>query len=154
MKLYINVLVKIPWKSLAFVLALFSFVSTPAYACIFVLTDTNHALFCNNEDWSNPKTRIWFLPAGEDYYGAIYVGFDDGGAQGGMNTEGLAYYWVAGYKEKWEAQLSLPGGVRAWHLVSALCARRTEQGGIRQGRGHGMENDCQAPMNASCPPGH
>jgi hypothetical protein len=78
-------------------------------ACtIFVLTDTNHALFCNNEDWSDPKTRIWFLPAGEGYYGATYVGFENGYAQGGMNTEGLAFDWVAGYTEKWELDPKLP----------------------------------------------
>jgi hypothetical protein len=78
-------------------------------ACtIFVLTDTNRALFCNNEDWSNPKTRIWFLPAGDSYHGAVYVGFDDGYAQGGLNTEGLAYDWVAGYTEPWNPDPHLP----------------------------------------------
>ena len=46
-------------------LALCGFISVPVHACtIFVLTDTNRALFCNNEDWSNPRTRIWFVPAG------------------------------------------------------------------------------------------
>ena len=71
-------------------------------ACtIFVLTDGEQTLFCNNEDWSNPKTRIWFLPA-QGHYGCVYVGFDNGWAQGGMNTEGLAFDWVAGYKEEWQ----------------------------------------------------
>jgi hypothetical protein len=78
-------------------------------ACtIFVLTDTNHAFFCNNEDWSDPKTRIWFLPAEEGYYGAVYVGFENGYAQGGLNTEGLSFDWVAGYTEKWEWDQKLP----------------------------------------------
>ncbi|HTL55016.1 MAG TPA: hypothetical protein VL361_05020 [Candidatus Limnocylindrales bacterium] len=96
-------------QGLALSLALVSFSTSPAHACtIFVLTDTNRALFCNNEDWSDPKTRIWFLPAGEGYYGAVYVGFDNGWAQGGMNTEGLAYDWVAGYNEKWEPDSHLP----------------------------------------------
>lgn len=73
-------------------------------ACtIFVLTDTNRALFCNNEDWSNPRTRIWFVPAGSGHLGCAYVGFDNGWAQGGLNTAGLAFDWVAGFKEKWEA---------------------------------------------------
>jgi penicillin V acylase-like amidase (Ntn superfamily) len=59
-------------------LAFLSFACAPVHACtIFVLTDTNHALFCNNEDWSDPNTRIWFLPAGDGYYGAVYVGFDE-----------------------------------------------------------------------------
>lgn len=80
-----------------------------ARACtVFALTDTNHALLCDNEDWSNPRTRIWFLPAGEGYYGAVYVGFNNGWAQGGMNTEGLAFGWVAGYQEKWDADPNLP----------------------------------------------
>jgi hypothetical protein len=84
-------------------LAFLSIGLLPVLACsIFVLTDTNQVLFCNNEDWSNPKSRIWFVPAGDGYLGCAYVGFDDGRAQGGMNTEGLAFDWVAGYMEKWE----------------------------------------------------
>src|SRR5947209_17070321 len=80
-------------------------------ACtIFVLTDTNRALFCNNEDWSNPKTRIWFVPATPKHYGAVYVGFDNGWAQGGLNTEDLAFDWVAGFKEVWNADPSVPRG--------------------------------------------
>ena len=72
-------------------------------ACtIFVLTDTNRVLFCNNEDWSNPKSRIWFVPRGEGHLGCACVGFDDGQPQGGLNTDGLAFDWVAGYVEKWE----------------------------------------------------
>ena len=47
-------------------------------ACtIFVLADSNHAFFFNNEDWSNPVTRIWFAPAGTNYFAAVYVGFDN-----------------------------------------------------------------------------
>ncbi len=71
-----------------------------ARACtIFVLTDADHSLFFNNEDWSNPATHLWFVPAGPGYLGCAYVGFDDGWAQGGVNTAGLAYDWVAGAKE-------------------------------------------------------
>ena len=109
MKLQTSLVARIPFQVLAFVLAYISCASLPVHACtIFVLTDTNRALFCNNEDWSDPKTRIWFLPAGEGYYGAAYVGFDNGFAQGGLNTEGLAYDWVAGYKELWEPDPHLP----------------------------------------------
>jgi hypothetical protein len=73
-----------------------------AKACtIFLLTDGARALFFNNEDWSDPKTKIWFIPAGPGHYGAVYVGFDNGIGQGGMNTAGLAYDWVAGFDEKW-----------------------------------------------------
>ena len=84
-------------------LALCGFISVPVHACtIFVLTGTNRALFCNNEDWSNPKTRIWFVPGNDKHYGGVYVGFDNDYAQGGLNTKGLAFDWVAGYTEKWK----------------------------------------------------
>jgi hypothetical protein len=103
MKLQICLRVGIPVQGLAFILVGLAFASMPARACtIFVLTDTNRALFCNNEDWSNTNSRVWFQPAGNGYYGAVYVGFDNGWAMGGLNTEGLAYDWVGGYTEKWE----------------------------------------------------
>ena len=102
-------LMSIPLGRLALMLACVLFPAAQSTACtIFVLTDTNHALFCNNEDWSDPKTRIWFLPAGAGYHGAVYVGFENGYAQGGMNTEGLAFDWVAGYNEKWQLDPNLP----------------------------------------------
>jgi hypothetical protein len=93
----------------AAILAFSGLLSLSVRPCtIFVLTDTNHVLFCNNEDWSNPKTRIWFVPAEGKRYGCVFVGFDDGFPQGGMNTEGLASDWVAGYKETWKPDPGLP----------------------------------------------
>ena len=73
-----------------------------APACtIAVLTDGRQTLFCNNEDWSNPNTRIWFAPGDGGQLGCAFVGFDNGWAQGGVNTEGLAFDWVAGFKADW-----------------------------------------------------
>src|SRR2546422_398423 len=81
-----------------------SLLFAPVFGCtIFVLTDGAGTLFFNNEDWSNPKTQMWFVPAGERYFGCAYVGFDDGWAQGGVNTEGLAFDWVAGFNDEWKA---------------------------------------------------
>src|SRR5690242_18229996 len=100
-----------PSRSIKFalVMAFSGLLSQPVHPCtIFVLTDTNRVLFCNNEDWSNPKTRIWFVPGEAKRYGCIFVGFDDGFPQGGMNTEGLASDWVAGYKETWKPDPGLP----------------------------------------------
>jgi hypothetical protein len=83
--------------------------AAPSYACtIFVLIDTNSALFFNNEDWSNPKTRIWFIPARGRDYGYVCVGFDDDVSEGGLNSEGLAYDVVAGYQEEWQPDPKLP----------------------------------------------
>lgn len=78
------------------------FIASPStHACtIFCLTDTNQTLFCNNEDWKTTKPKIWFVPGGK-HYGCAYVGFITQISQGGCNTEGLAFDWVAGYKEKW-----------------------------------------------------
>ena len=109
MKLKIGFSAGISMQEFALFVALLSVSSPTVHACtVFVLTDTNRALLCNNEDWSDPKTRIWFLPARDGCYGAVYVGFDNGWAQGGMNTEGLAYDWVAGYNEKWKPDKHLP----------------------------------------------
>jgi hypothetical protein len=110
MKRHYNELGRISPIILGWTLAFCGFTSVRVPACtIFVLTDTNRALFCNNEDWSNPKTRIWFVPATPKHYGAVYVGFDNGWAQGGLNTEGLAFDWVAGFKEVWNPDPSVPG---------------------------------------------
>jgi hypothetical protein len=56
-------------------------------------------MFFNNEDYSNPATRIWFQPSTSKYYGCAYLGFNDGWAQGGVNEYGLAFDWVAGVSE-------------------------------------------------------
>jgi hypothetical protein len=116
------------------VLAMIGLLSSPVYACtIFVLTDTNRVLFCNNEDWSNPRSRIWFVPADPKRYGCVYVGFDDGFPQGGMNTEGLASDWVAGYEESWKPDPKLPTSVGNRQLLES-CA--TVEEAIAFFRGH------------------
>jgi hypothetical protein len=112
----------------------FNFLSVSLYACtVFVLTDTNRVFFCNNEDWSNPKSRIWFVPADTNRYGCVYVGFDDGFAQGGMNTEGLACDWVAGYNEPWNPDPALPTSAGNRQLLET-CA--TVEQAIAFFRGH------------------
>lgn len=85
-------------------MALWSMIAAPPIrACtIFVLVDEQRMLFCNNEDWKNPNVRIWFVRAAGSRYSCAYVGFDNGWGQGGLNTAGLAFDWVAGFKETWE----------------------------------------------------
>jgi hypothetical protein len=83
-------------------LPLIALAAGSVHACtIVVLTDGKDILFCNNEDWSNPNTRIWFVPGDDGRLGCAYLGFDDGWGQGGLNTRGLAYDWVAGFQETW-----------------------------------------------------
>ena len=45
----------------------------------------------NNEDWGNPRSRIWFVPAEKRAYGRMFVGFDNGFPQGGLNDQGLFF---------------------------------------------------------------
>ncbi len=83
-------------------LAAFFLASRSIQGCtIFVLTDTNRVLFCNNEDWKATKPKIWFV-AGDKHYGCAYVGFVTQLPEGGCNTKGLAFDWVAGWNEKWQ----------------------------------------------------
>jgi hypothetical protein len=124
-----------PWLHFGLALALYGVTALPVGACtIFVLADTNRVLFCNNEDWSNPKTRIWFVPAKPKHYGSVYVGFDNGWPQGGLNTEGLAFDWVAGYKEEWNPDPSVP---RIWRNERVLETCATVEEAIAFYREHG-----------------
>ena len=113
-----------------FGLALFLLASASVQGCtIFILTDTNQTLFCNNEDSDVPQTRIWFVPShrhlwlGGKRYGCAFVGYADRWGQGGANTEGLAYDWVAGYKASWKRDPKLK---RVWgnpaERMLATCA--------------------------------
>ena len=85
---------------LAVVLLLFGAVahltSIAADACtaFCALDATGRVLVGNNEDYSNPRTKIRFVPATPGSYGRIYVGFDDMWPQGGMNERGL---WFDGF---------------------------------------------------------
>jgi hypothetical protein len=75
------------------------------YACtVFTINGAERMLFCDNEDFSNPRTRLWFVPSSGTKHGCVYFGFDDGWGQNGLNDQGLAYGWVAGFKERWQRQ--------------------------------------------------
>ena len=51
----------------------------PRQGCtIFYAADDHVALAGNNEDWSNPYTYVWFVPAEPGRYGRVYFGFEDG----------------------------------------------------------------------------
>lgn len=64
----------------------------PAAACTgFCAKSKGLALVGNNEDWNNPRSRIWFVPAEKGAYGRMFVGFNNGFPQGGMNDQGLFF---------------------------------------------------------------
>jgi tetratricopeptide (TPR) repeat protein len=79
-------------KPLAFtlILILLFFSAYPAEGCTIIMVAQGKIVLAgNNEDWSNPKTKIWFIPASKGECGRVCVGFDDMFPQGGMNDQGL-----------------------------------------------------------------
>jgi penicillin V acylase-like amidase (Ntn superfamily) len=77
---------------LAALLALGTLGPIPAPACTgFCAKSKGLVLAGNNEDWGNPRTRIWFVPAEKGAHGRMFVGFDNGFPQGGMNEQGLFF---------------------------------------------------------------
>jgi uncharacterized protein (TIGR03435 family) len=81
-----------------------------AVACTgFCATGGGQVLVGNNEDYNNPRTKIWFVPAKEGTFGRLYVGFDDLWPQGGMNERGLWFDGYAAPAMKASGSSKLPG---------------------------------------------
>jgi len=62
------------------------------FACtIAVSADDRHVIVGNNEDYLDPRTCLWFVPASEENHGLVYWGYDRFlyAYQGGMNEKGL-----------------------------------------------------------------
>lgn len=57
----------------------------------FYAYDGETALAGNNEDFNNPLTFVWFIPASAGRYGRAYFGYDDGIPQGGVNDQGVFF---------------------------------------------------------------
>jgi hypothetical protein len=71
-------------------LALLLVPSRHVQSCTIVMVAKgNLVLVGNNEDWKNPNTKMWFIPAEDGEYGRVCFGFDNMFAQGGMNDQGL-----------------------------------------------------------------
>src|SRR5262245_39742599 len=52
---------------------------TKAQSCtVFFAFDGKLAIAASNEDWADPNTQIWFVPATKDNYGIVYFGFGRG----------------------------------------------------------------------------
>jgi len=72
-------------------------VMQPGQGCtVFYAASGDLALAGNNEDFYNPLTRAWFIPASAGHYGRMYFGYDDLLPQGGLNDQGLFFdgLWV------------------------------------------------------------
>jgi len=72
------------------VLATAALSGTSAEGCTACYAAANgRVLVGNNEDGSNPDSKVWFVPGGAGTYGRMYVGFGDLSSQGGVNEKGL-----------------------------------------------------------------
>ena len=80
----------------------------------FSAAGAGEILVGNNEDWNNPRAKIWFVPATPGSYGRVYVGFDDLWPQGGMNEHGLWFdgFWAPAVKATGSSNLpNFPGNI-------------------------------------------
>ena len=67
-------------------------IASPVLACTgLMVQDGERVLVGNNEDWFNPRTKIWFIQPVGDRYGSVFFGFDNYWPQGGMNQKGLFF---------------------------------------------------------------
>lgn len=65
---------------------------SPSIACSgFYITNGKKILAGNNEDYINPKTKMWIIPSEQGNYGRVFFGFDDYNPQGGINEKGLFF---------------------------------------------------------------
>ena len=66
-------------KPISVVLALLLIAHSSCFACtVFFAFDGKLALAGSNEDWADPNTQMWFVPATKDNYGIVYFGFGRG----------------------------------------------------------------------------
>lgn len=79
-------------RILAVTVALMIGYSAASAACTFFsYAGDELVLFGNSEDHYDERVFAWFVPATSAEYACLFVGFDTGFAQGGMNSEGLAF---------------------------------------------------------------
>lgn len=66
--------------------------SVAAEACsFFSYAGDDLVLFGNSEDHFQLPVYAWYVPATSEEYACLFVGFDTGFAQGGVNSAGLAF---------------------------------------------------------------
>jgi hypothetical protein len=66
-------------------------VSSAQPCTFFMSTLKGNTYFGNNEDFSDQKTNIWFIPTQNGKFGYMYFSYDNGWPQGGMNDQGLCF---------------------------------------------------------------
>lgn len=100
--------------------------SQTSYAYTIVMASKGGVVLAgNNEDWKDPFTSIWFIPATSDEYGRICFGFGSNmrNPQGGMNEHGVFIDANALSPTGWKAEEGKP--VFTGHLIDHILAHCT-----------------------------
>ncbi len=84
--------------------------------CTLISVENNGVFLMGYNEDAPPDywTKVWFREPEEGRFGYMCFGFADGFAQGGMNDQGLAVAWAAGYASDWKAspnKLNYPGNL-------------------------------------------
>ncbi len=79
------------WSALLLLPALLILASSVSPCTFFMSTLKGITFFGNNEDFSDEKTNVWFIPAQDGKFGYMYFSYDNGWPQGGMNDRGLCF---------------------------------------------------------------
>jgi penicillin V acylase-like amidase (Ntn superfamily) len=71
-------------------LGLFSASGPDLKACTIVTMARGQQILAgNNEDWTDPRSKMWIVPAADGQYGRVLFGFAKRFIQGGINEKGL-----------------------------------------------------------------
>src|SRR5688500_1084848 len=75
----------------ALAVVLFLTANSPVVSCtVLVASDGELVLAGSNEDWGEPNTQVWFVPATKENYGIVYFGFGRGEyPKGGISSRKL-----------------------------------------------------------------
>jgi hypothetical protein len=78
-----------PASSLLLFLSALLLVTSTAQPCTFFMSTLRGVTyFGNNEDFSDQRTNVWFIPPQDGKFGYMYFSYDNGWPQGGMNDRG------------------------------------------------------------------
>ena len=74
------------------ILLLLFICGSTSFACTGFYVSRDGKIYAgNNEDYSNPNTKMWIIPGDHGSYGRIYFGMDNYYPQGGINEKGLFF---------------------------------------------------------------
>ena len=96
-----------------------------ATACTFFsFASEKLVLFGNSEDYADPETRLWTVPADENSYACVFLGFSNLFAQGGVNEAGLAFdaASISATPLNDHPELPIPDPINFCEIVLRTCA--------------------------------